>query len=233
MMKKTVIRNCTIYEEDCRDVFPVLEPVDLIVTDPPYGVQFRSNHRRIIPKTKILAGDDKPNTEFVGPLVKTLKPDSALYLCTRFDVYGIWQKALKEAGAKMKTTIVWDKGNWTAGDLHGDYGNQVELLLFAHVGRPLLRKGRPSNLWKIPREPPGEHPTPKPVQLFTKCIENSSDPGDTVLDAFLGSGTCAVACIQAGRKFVGCEVEPGFFDLSCKRIEKAYRDFDNHFTGIL
>ncbi len=233
MLKKTVIRDCTLFEEDCRDVLSTLEPVDLVVTDPPYGCCYKTNHRKRMTMPSVLKGDDKPNTKFVGPLVKTLKQNSAIYLCTRFDVYAVWQEALKNAGAKLKTTIVWDKGNWTAGDLRGDYGNQVELLLFAHVGRPLLRKGRPSNLWRIPRDPPGPHPTPKPVPLFTKCIENSSDAGNTVLDAFLGSGTCAVACVQTGRKFVGCEVEPKYFDLSCKRIEKAYRDFDNHFTGIL
>ncbi len=223
----------TVREEDCRDVFPALEPVDLVVTDPPFGVMYQSNHRRKLPKTEFLAGDEKPNTDVVEPLVQTLKSDSALYLCTRFDVYGIWEQALKDAGAKIKTPLVWDKGNWTAGDLRGDYGNQVELLLFAHKGRPLLRKGRPSNLWSIPREPPGPHPTPKPVRLFRQCIENSSDAGNTVLDPFLGGGTTAVACVLTGRRFVGCEVESKYFDMSCKRIEKAYRDFDNHLPGIL
>jgi site-specific DNA-methyltransferase (adenine-specific) len=165
-------------------------------------------------------------------MVNAVKPDSAIYLCTRFDVYSQWEQALKDAGAKVKTTIVWDKGNWTAGDLFGDYGNQVELILYAHVGRCRLREGRPSNLWAIPRDPPGPHPTPKPVELFRRCIANSSDPGDLVLDPFLGSGTTAVACILTGRRFIGIELEERYFDLSCLRIERTYRDIDNHLPGF-
>jgi site-specific DNA-methyltransferase (adenine-specific) len=212
-------------------VFPLLVPVDLVVTDPPYGCGYKTNHRKRLQTPEMLIGDDKPLTDIVTPLVKTLKPNSAIYLCTRFDVYATWEKALMDAGAKLKTTIVWDKGNWTAGDLRGDYGCQVELLLFAHVGRPLLRKGRPSNLWLIPRDPPGEHPTPKPVALFRKCIENSSDAENTVFDPFLGSGTTAVACIQTGRKFIGCEIEPKYFDMACKRIEAAYAAGGRHEAG--
>lgn len=231
-MKKTVIRDCTIYEENCLDVLPFLEPVDLVVTDPPYGCNYKTNHRRTLDTPDKLAGDDKPNLDFVPPIVRAVKPNSAIYLCTRFDVYAVWEQALKEAGSNIKTTVVWDKGNWTAGDLEGDYGNQVELILYAHVGRSKLRRGRPSNLWSIPRDPPGEHPTPKPVSLFERCILNSSDPGDLVLDAFLGSGTAAVACIRTGRKFVGCEIDPKYFDLSCRRIEMAYTEIDNRLPGF-
>ncbi len=231
-MKKTVIGDCTIYEEDCRDVFPTLEPVDLVVCDPPFGCRYQTHHRKRMPTPGRLLNDDKPNVAFVKPLVEAVKPDSAIYLCTRFDVYAVWEQALKDAGTRIKTTVVWDKGNRTAGDLRGDYGNQVELILYAHVGRSLLRKGRPSNLWSIPRDPPGPHPTPKPVRLFERCIENSSDPDDLVLDPFLGGGTTALACIRTGRRFVGCEIDPRFFDLSCKRIEAAYREIDSRLPGL-
>jgi site-specific DNA-methyltransferase (adenine-specific) len=146
-------------------------------------------------------------------------------------VYSQWEQALKDSGAKVKTTIVWDKGNRTAGDL-ADCGNQVELVLHAHVGRCRLRKGRPSNLWSIPRDPPGKHPTPKPVELFRRCIVNSSDPGDLVLDPFLGSGTTAVACILTGRRFIDVEIDTAYVDLACARIEKAYREIDNRLPGF-
>jgi len=231
-MKKTIIRDCTIYHGDCLDMFPQLEPVDLLVGDPPYGCNYVTNQRTVSATPKRLANDDKPNLAFVPPMVNAIKPNSAIYLCTRFDVYAQWEQALKDAGATVKTTIVWDKGNRTGGDLAGDYGNQVELILYAHLGRSLLRKGRPSNLWAIPREPSGPHPTPKPVELFRRCIINSSNVGDVVLDPFVGSGTCAVACILTGRRFVGVEIDNQFFDLTCDRIERTYRDLDSRLPGL-
>ena len=171
-MNKTVIRDCTIYEGDCREMLAVLEPVDLVVTDPPYGCNYKTHCRTISVSPDILVNDGRPHFEFVPPIVNAVKSDSAVYLCTRFAEFSLWEQALKDAGATVKTTIVWDKGNRTAGDLRGDFGNQVELLLFAHVGRPMLRQGRPSNLWAIPREPASLHPTPKPVELFRRCILN-------------------------------------------------------------
>lgn len=227
--RKFQIGSCTIYHGDCLKILPELEKCNLIVTDPPYGCAYKTNYRKVSKTPGMLAGDAKPNLAFVKPLVEAVKPDSAIYLCTRFDVYGKWEQALKDAGTKIKTTIVWDKRNWTAGDLHGDYGNQVELILYAHVGRSLLRQGRPSNLWSIPRDPPGEHPTPKPVELFRRCILNSSNPGDIVFDPFLGSGTTAVACLLTGRRFIGCEIDKRYFESSCKRIKTVY----NEISGLL
>ncbi len=231
-MKKVVIRDCTLYNADCMEVLPTLDLVHLCVCDPPYGCGFVSNMRTVSAQPPMLANDEKPHLEFVPPIVNAVKPDSAIYLCTRFAEFSLWENAIKDAGATVKTPIVWDKTVHTMGDVYCDYGNQVELILFAHVGRPKLRRGRPMNLWTIPREPSGPHPTPKPVELFKRCILNSSDPGDVVLDPFLGGGTTAVACILTGRHFVGCEVEPKYFDLSCERIEAAYREIDSRLPGF-
>ena len=231
-MKKTVIRDCTIYNCDFREMLENIEPVNLIIADAPYGCHYKTHHRKVSETPEQLAFDDKPHVEFIPPLVNAVKPDSAIYLCTRFAEFSLWEHALKDAGATVKTTIVWDKGNWTAGDLRADFGNQVELLLFAHVGYPKLRQGRPSNLWSIPRERHSWHPTPKPVELFRRCIVNSSDAGDLVLDPFLGSGTTAIACILTGRRFVGAEIDSRYFDLACARIERTYRELDAQLPGL-
>jgi DNA modification methylase len=231
-MIKAEFSGGTVYNADFRDVLPTLAPANLCIADVPYGASYVTNHRKHMPTPDMLANDDKPCLEFIPPLVRAVKPDSAIYLCTRFKEYSQWEQALKDAGATIKTTVVWDKGNWTAGDIRYDYANQVELLLFAHVGKPQLRQGRPSNLWRIPREPHGPHPTPKPESLFRRCILNSSDIGDTVLDPFLGSGTTAIAAILAGRRFIGIELSREFFDLSCERIEKVYREIGSRLPGF-
>lgn len=149
-----------------------------------------------------------------------------MYICTRDDVAPQWKAAAVEAGLTLKTTVVWDKTNWTAGDLEGDYGAQTELILFAHKGRHILRNGRDSNLWRVPRDPPSEHPTPKPIALMGRIIRNSSDVGDTILDPFMGSGSTGVAAVQNGRRFIGIELEQKYFDLSRRRIERALAQGD-------
>jgi len=69
------------------------------------------------------------------------------------------------------------------------------------------------------------HPTQKPIALMRWCIEQAGNP-QTVLDPFMGSGTTGVAAIQMGRKFIGIEREPKYFDIACKRIEAASKQVD-------
>ena len=65
------------------------------------------------------------------------------------------------------------------------------------------------------------HPWPKPVRLFKKLVEHWADPGDIVLDPFMGSGTTGVACVQTGRNFIGCEIDAGYFEIAQRRIALA------------
>ena len=63
----------------------------------------------------------------------------------------------------------------------------------------------------------------KPTALMEALVSDYSRPGDLVLDSHMGAGTTGVACMRTGRRFIGCEVDPEAFDLSCRRIEQAYR----------
>lgn len=67
------------------------------------------------------------------------------------------------------------------------------------------------------------HPCPKPLKAWYKLCGNMSLPGQTILDPFMGSGTTGVAAMQLGRKFIGIEIEPKYFDIACERIENAQR----------
>ena len=233
-MKKIQIRNCTIFHGDCMEMFQSIVPgsVDLCFADPPFGVNFVPTHRKMQAIPDKLANDDKPHTEFVAPIVKTVKDGGAIYLCTRFDVATQWVDALKETGVRVKNPIYWVKTLPSIGDTAGDRGNCVEIILFAHIGRHLLRGKRDMNAWTISRPESNGHPTPKPIELVRRCIQASSDPGDLILDPFLGSGTTAVACVQTGRRFIGAEIDDVYFDLSCERIEQAYREIDNRLPGF-
>jgi len=221
-MRIETIGNATLYLADCREVLPTLPMVDAVITDPPYGISYVSARRKRGP-TEMLANDDVAPTEAVGDMAALLAAGGAMYLATRFDVAAQWNDAIREAGLTLKTPIFWDKGNHTSGDLEGDFGAQVEIFLFAHKGRHKLRGRRLANLWRIPRDTASDHPTPKPVALMEKMVACSTDAGGLVLDPFMGSGSTGVACVNLDRRFIGCEVEPRFFDATCRRIEDAQR----------
>lgn len=220
--KETVsIGNATLYLGDSMEILPTLGLYDAIVTDPPYGISYVSAWRKRGP-TEMLVNDDDAPLDVVPLIAGSLADGGALYLATRFDVAAQWNAAIRASGLALKTPIYWDKGNHTSGDLEGDFGAQIEIFLFAHKGRHRLRGKRLANLWHIPRDQAGDHPTPKPVNLMERMIACSTDQGGAVLDPFMGSGSTGVAAINLSRRFTGIEIEARWFDLACKRIEAAY-----------
>lgn len=220
-MRKEQIGLATLYLGDCREVLPFVK-ADAVITDPPYGISYVSAWRKQ-GKTEMLTADDCAPTDTVQMMAQAINEGGALYLATRYDVAAQWNDAILEAGLIMKTPIYWDKGNHTSGDLEGDYGAQVEIFIFAHKGRHLLRGKRLSNLWLVPRDVASDHPTPKPVRLMEKMVAASTDMGGVIADPFMGSGSTGVAAVKMGRSFVGVEIEPKYFDMACGRIEQAQR----------
>lgn len=220
MAERVVIGNAELWHGDCRDVLPLLERVDAVMTDPPYGIAYVSRHRKSGP-TEMLLNDDSAPIDVLKDIAERLCDGGALYLATRFDVAAAWVDAIRNVGLSIKTPVFWDKGNHAAGDLDGDFGAQVEIFIFAHKGRHRLRGPRIANLWRVPRDPAGEHPTPKPVALMARMIFCSSGPGQVVLDPFMGSGSTGVAATNLGRRFIGVELNRRYFDIACDRIRNA------------
>lgn len=217
---KTVsIGDAMLYSGDCRQILPRLPMVDAVITDPPYGISYVSAWRKQGP-TEMLANDESAPVDTVRMMADRIVDGGALYLATRYDVSAQWNDAILASGLVMKTPIYWDKTNHTSGDLEGDYGGQVEIFIFAHKGRHKLRARR-GNLWHFPRDPSGRHPTPKPVGLLERMIAASTDPGMTVLDPFMGSGSTGVACANLGRRFIGIEIHQPYFEICCERIKAA------------
>jgi DNA modification methylase len=219
-MIKEQIGLATLYLGDCRELNSI--ECDLCITDPPYGISYVSSRRKS-GKTEMLHSDDEAPIDVIPLISSSIKEGGAIYLATRYDVASQWNDAIIESGLKMKTPIFWDKGNHTSGDLEGDFGAQVEIFIFAHKGRHKLRGKRLNNLWHIPRDNAGFHPTPKPVNLMSKMISCSSDSGNIIYDPFMGSGSTGVAAVSMYRKFIGCEIEKKYFDISCRRIEDSQR----------
>lgn len=181
----------------------------LIVTDPPYGISYQSNHRK--------AGKPAPiarDWNFqIGPLLdevaRVLVPGGAAFVFTRWDVYPLWARSVPP-GLKLANRITWVKDNHSAGDLEGNFGFKTEDIMFLVKGRHRLRGRRWSNVWEFPRVPAARqiHPAEKPVPLLRRAIESSSDPGDLVIDPFCGSGATGEAAAECGRRALLGDTDP-------------------------
>jgi DNA modification methylase len=212
MSRVEQIGDCTLYLGDCREILPTLGKVDAVVTDPPYGMEFRSNHRTVRPKFHAIASDDTTDA-----LVWACGIEAAhsKYVFCRWD-------NLREV-PKPRSVVTWIKNNWSMGDLTGEHARQTEVACFYPGPNHFFPSGRPSDVIQAPRTGNEWHPTEKPVQLMWHVARWTDG---TVLDPFMGSGTTGVACVKLGRKFIGIEIEPKYFDIACKRIEQAYAQPD-------
>ncbi len=100
----------------------------------------------------------------------------------------------------------------------------TELILWFVKGRPKVNKADAfykSEVWKIGYARDNSHPAPFPIKLPQNCMLLSTNPGDTIFDPFMGSGTTGVACVQTGRNFIGCELDPEYYAIAEKRIADA------------
>ena len=199
--------------------------VDLVVTDPPYGINYVSARpKRPRPINVPIAGDDDGIwvllPDVATELWRIAAPDSACFVFTRWDC---WEK-IKAAMSpwECKNMIVWDKGNHTAGDLTGNFGYAHELIYFGVKGRPLIQGRRVWNIWKYPRISADNltHPSEKPISLISIAIRGMSNDNDLIFDPFMGSGTTAVAADRLGRKFYGCDLNPEYVRLALERLAR-------------
>ena len=121
---------------------------------------------------------------------------------------------------KVKSVIVWDKGNHTAGDLYSSYGKRYETIIFACKKGFKFPRKRPIDIKSFKRVSSSKigHPTPKPVDLLIDLILDVTNEQNLILDPFMGSGSTGVACINTNRNFIGFELDSNYFEIAKKRI---------------
>jgi len=151
-----------------------------------------------------------------------LPSGGALYICGGVSTFAPYAHAFEEAGLHLSSVVVWDKGSLTL--TRKDYHSQYELSFYGWPeGKPHYFGGgrNQSAVWVVHREDSRTylHPTQKPVELVQRAIQNSSRPGQTVLDAFLGSGTTVIACEKSGRRCLGAEIDPLYCEVALARWE--------------
>lgn len=199
-----VIGDCHLYLGDCRDILPHLPKVDLVLTDPPYGIGFAAQptgyqrHHGHKPSSW-----DNKKPEFID-LVISQGCASIVWGGNYFPLNPSrgWLVWLKPDSAPSMADL---EMAWTSFDMNS---------------RAFHKSVKSSALEKDMKS--GFHPTQKPIALMEWCINLAPKNTLTVADPFMGSGTTGVACANMGKTFYGIEREPKYFDIACKRIEQAY-----------
>ena len=241
---KVQIGDCTLYQGDCLEIMPTLEAgsIDMIWTDPPYGhsnhdgdFNARLNEHRKI-ECKPIANDDETEMRRVvdgmlAAALPLLDDDRCCCCCCCGGGGGprptfAWLANRMDAnGLSFFHSVIWDKRNPGLG---WRYRRQHEMVMIAHKrGRKLLWGDEGLTSRNIYSEMPPrdrQHPNEKPLGMVMHFLRLHNPK--TTLDPFMGSGTTGVACVKLGRKFIGIELEPKYFDIACKRIEDAYKQPD-------
>jgi len=216
-----------LYLGDAQDVLPQLAPasVDLILSDPPYGIGYVSNCTTDRAMARPIAGDDSLNAlrDALPLLDRVLRNDRHAYFFASPTRIGEATAAVGDV-FKLKNLLVWDKGQQgTLGDLACGYSLNWEAILYAAKGRRPLAGPRPRSVyrydWSAKRDP-GQHPTVKPVGLLAWLMSKSTELGELVLDPFAGSGTTLRAAKDLGRRAIGIELDPEYCDRAIERLTR-------------
>ena len=214
------LTKINLLQGDCFELLQYIpdESVDMVLTDPPYGMNFQSDHRKT--KYEKIKGDSNLDwlDDFVNDIYRVSKPNTAHYVFCSFHHVDKFKQAI-EKKFKVKNILTWVKNNTSMGDLKGDFAPKTEFIIFFHKGRKLINGKRDPNVLEFKRTRNEFHPTQKPVDMTEYLIGKFSDEGDLILDPFMGSGTTGVACLNTNRRFIGMELDETYFNIAKERIE--------------
>lgn len=204
---KERIGDATLILGDCREVLPTLGRVDALCTDPPYGINygnsggFNPSHGWGPWRAQVEWDVSRPNRE-IFDLMRDCTEDQIIWGGNYFTDY---------LPPSMRW-LIWDKGqrNFSLADCEMAWCSQQKAArVMTYARGAAVRDGK-------------EHPTQKPIAVMEWCLGFLPN-ATTILDPFMGSGTTNVACARLGRRFIGIELEPRYFDIACRRIEAEYR----------
>lgn len=187
--------SVTLHLGDCREVLPTLARADAVLTDPPYGIGIAANPVR--QRHEKMDWDDAPPDADLIALVRAAAPLSIIWGGNYFDL------------PPSQCFLIWDKV-------------QPEQFSLAMCEKAWTNMAKPAKMFKrhvVSFEK--HHPSQKPIELMRWCILQLPTETRTILDPFMGSGTTGCAAVQMGRRFIGIEREPTYYDVARRRISDA------------
>jgi DNA modification methylase len=212
-----------IYCGDCRDVLRALrsESVDMVLTDPPYGVDYRG---RWCSDWEAIAGDEAPGVMLpaFAEIWRLLKPNSfclSFYAWPHADEF---LSAWKLIGFRPVSHLVCVKNNIGLGYFSRSQHETAYLLAKGHPARPVVATG---DVFTWDREPVTYHPTQKPLQVISRLLSTFTREDALVLDPFMGSGTTLVAARNLGRRAIGIEIDERYCEIAVQRLAQQVFDF--------
>jgi site-specific DNA-methyltransferase (adenine-specific) len=204
--REIIAEGVELYLGDCRDILPTLTGVDALVSDPPYGIAH----------VKGKGGGGKHNRRNIAPIVGDEGPFDPAHLLDFPDVI-LWGASHYAQRLPHGRWYVWDKlGRMESYDSFSDieiawHNKRGAERIFRHMWKGICQDSE--------KDAKREHPTQKPVVLMEWCIRQV--PGKLVCDPYMGTGTTGVAAVNLGRQFIGIEIDPGYFDVACRRITET------------
>jgi len=196
---------CTIYHGDCREILPTLDKVDLVLTDPPYGIgeSMGKNKSRSNIALAVDYGHSDWDAAIFDDIVLVLNSacHAAIFGGNYYDL------------PRTSCWLVWDKVNG-----RNDFAD-CELIWTNFKKAVRLKRHMWSGMLRVGQEY-RSHPTQKPLSVMTWCIQQAPDTVETILDPFMGSGTTLRAAKDLGRKCVGIEIEEKYCEIAVERLRQ-------------
>jgi site-specific DNA-methyltransferase (adenine-specific)/modification methylase len=211
---KVEIGNATLYLGDCMDILPTLPKVDAVITDPPYGIGFQyEGYEDTLKNLEKLIDAFVPYGRKMAKRMVITCGNTNISIYPKADWYGCWT---------FDTTSSFGKLGWSQWQPILFYGEDITKGTKS-IGNILKSDRihcsiRPD---QIAESKDHGHTCSKPLQFMNALLGRFSLSEEIIVDPFMGSGTTGVSAIQTGRKFIGIEREPKYFEIACKRIQQA------------
>jgi site-specific DNA-methyltransferase (adenine-specific) len=239
-------KGITIYHGDCREILPKLSPMDIVLTDPPYSEEIHKNlrQRRNLPdEAESLACANRCKDIGFDPIDSITMKFAAhefsrlarrwVLVFSNIELTCQWRHCLTEAGLDYVRTGVWVKIDATPQFTGDRPAAGFESITIAHPkGKKRWNGGGSHAVWSYPillnRKGGQElrvHPTQKPLALMARLVSLFSDPNETILDPFMGSGTVLLAAKNLGRKAIGIEIQEKHCEAAVKRLRQEVFSF--------
>lgn len=199
--------------------------IDLVLTDPPYGVNYEGGATNDKKREKLINDFDANIYQKIYPeLYRVLKDDGSAYI---FYASGREDKVFSIPLFLQYEILIWYKTNASFGAANARYHQDYEPFIYLRKKSGSKWRGgkKERTVWCMKRNGVNYfHPTEKPLWLIKNMVKNSSDKDNLILDPFMGSGTTGVACQELGRNFIGIEINEKYFKIAERRINQSSKE---------